>query len=120
MRRFEIDKVRQMSQTGAVGRVAKYDMGDIKKGQIVPPKGPWVDWFAEMAKKTVMRRHSKTLPMSGDVLMSLGSEDEHELDPSLSTAAVLGSHAGSEPSKCDRIRCFGPINHKWSGLGRRR
>lgn len=99
LRRFEIDKIREMSQTGAVGRTAKWDdsKAGIKKGDPIPPKGPWVDWFAEMAKKTAMRRHSKTLPMSGDVLMSLGSEDEHELDPSLSTAAVLGSQAGSAP-----------------------
>ena len=30
-------------------------------------KGPWVDWFGEMARKTVLRRLSKRLPMSTDV-----------------------------------------------------
>lgn len=30
-------------------------------------KGPWVDWFGEMARKTVMRRLSKRLPMSTDI-----------------------------------------------------
>lgn len=30
-------------------------------------KGPWVDWFEEMARKTVARRHSKVLPMSTDL-----------------------------------------------------
>lgn len=30
-------------------------------------KGPWVDWFSEMARKTVMRRLSKRLPMSTDL-----------------------------------------------------
>lgn len=62
MRRAEINKVRQASQTGKLG--GKY-----------PPKGPWVDWFAEMARKTVMRRHSKTLPMSGD-LIDVEARDE--------------------------------------------
>jgi phage RecT family recombinase len=90
MRRFEIDKVRQQSQTGAVGRIAKYDMGDIKKGEEVPPKGPWVDWFAEMAKKTVVRRHSKTLPMSGDVIIDLGT-DEADFEAGHSAANVLSS-----------------------------
>jgi recombination protein RecT len=61
MRRAEINKVRQASQTGAVGKTKR-------DGTAIPPKGPWVDWFAEMARKTVMRRHSKTLPMSGDLL----------------------------------------------------
>ena len=61
MTRAEINKVRQVSKTGAEG-MTKRD------GSAIPPKGPWVDWFGEMAKKTVMRRHAKTLPMSGDIL----------------------------------------------------
>jgi recombination protein RecT len=59
MRRFEIDRVRESSQTGAL-----FD----KKGKPRTPSGPWVDWFPEQAKKTVMRRHSKTLPMSSDLV----------------------------------------------------
>lgn len=66
MRRFEIDEVREVSQTGAT----KDRYGKDRK-----PSGPWVDWFAEMAKKTVMRRHSKTLPMSGD-LVDVEAQDE--------------------------------------------
>ncbi|MDE2442004.1 MAG: recombinase RecT, partial [Betaproteobacteria bacterium] len=30
-------------------------------------KGPWVDHFSEMCRKTVARRHSKVLPMSTDL-----------------------------------------------------
>jgi recombination protein RecT len=73
MRRSEINKVRQTSQTGAEGRVVKFGK---KKGQAIAPKGPWVDWFGEMARKTVLRRHSKVLPMSGDILDALDREDE--------------------------------------------
>ena len=68
MRRSEIDKVREVSQTGAVNR-KNYD------GSAREAKGPWVDWFGEMARKTVMRRHSKTLPMSGDVLVDVEGRD---------------------------------------------
>lgn len=64
MRRSEINKVRAMSQTGATGRTDR-------QGNAIQPKGPWVDWFAEMAKKTVMRRHAKTLPMSGDLMIDV-------------------------------------------------
>lgn len=46
-------------------------------------KGPWVDWFSEMARKTVMRRLSKRLPMSTDV------EDFVERDATLPTAPEL-------------------------------
>jgi recombination protein RecT len=98
MRRFEIDQVRQMSQTGAMGQTAKWDDGKngIKKGDPVPPKGPWVEWFAEMAKKTVMRRHAKTLPMSGDVIADLGGEDD-ELRAGRSSALFLGGATPDEP-----------------------
>lgn len=78
MRRAEINKVRQASQTGKLG------------GQY-PPKGPWVDWFAEMARKTVMRRHSKTLPMSGDLI---DVEARDEALAARSTTTLLG---GVEP-----------------------
>lgn len=70
MRRSEINKVRQVSQTGALGKT-KY-----QSNEIIPAKGPWVDWFGEMARKTVMRRHSKVLPMSGDLVDVEGNDEE--------------------------------------------
>ncbi|MGJ0236946.1 recombinase RecT [Novosphingobium fluoreni] len=71
MPRHEIDKVRQASQTGAVGKTTR-------DGKAIAPKGPWVDWFSEMAKKSVLRRHSKMLPMSGDILDTLERDDAEE------------------------------------------
>lgn len=65
MRRFEIDEVRECSQTGATKD---------KRGNARKPSGPWVDWFAEQAKKTVMRRHSKSLPMSSDIVDVEGAD----------------------------------------------
>jgi recombination protein RecT len=38
--------------------------------------GPWVSWFGEMARKTVMRRLSKRLPMSTDLEDEVFSRDE--------------------------------------------
>ena len=78
MRRSEINKVRQASQTGKLS--GKY-----------PPKGPWVDWFGEMARKTVMRRHSKTLPMSGDLV------DIEALDEALAARSTTALLSGTEP-----------------------
>jgi recombination protein RecT len=72
MRRVEINKVRQASQTGAVGRT-------MRDGKPIAPKGPWVDWFGEMARKTVLRRHSKVLPMSGDILDSFERDSAEEI-----------------------------------------
>lgn len=75
MARHEIDKVRQASQTGAVGKTVKFGKD---AGKPIEPKGPWVDWFAEMAKKTVLRRHSKMLPMSGDLIDTFDRDDAEE------------------------------------------
>jgi len=71
MRRAEIDKVRQTSQTGATGK-------STRDGKAIPPKGPWVEWFGEMARKTVLRRHAKVLPMSGDILETFERDIEAE------------------------------------------
>lgn len=47
MPKWQVDKVRAISKS--------------------KDKGPWVDFYDEMAKKTVARRHSKVLPMSTDL-----------------------------------------------------
>jgi recombination protein RecT len=39
-------------------------------------KGPWVDWWSEMARKTVMRRLAKRLPMSSDRENDVFERDE--------------------------------------------
>lgn len=66
LRRFQIDKVRECSQTGATRT---------RKGEPRTPSGPWVDWFPEQAMKTALRSHSKTLPMSGDLIDVEASDD---------------------------------------------
>jgi recombination protein RecT len=58
MSKEEIEKVRSVSRSG--------------------DKGPWVQWWGEMARKTVMRRLSKRLPMSTDL------EDAFERDATMS------------------------------------
>jgi recombination protein RecT len=77
MRRFEVDKVRECSQTGATRD---------RKGQLRKASGPWVDWYPEQAKKTAMRRHSKTLPMSGDLMIDV---EGRELDASANSTARM-------------------------------
>lgn len=97
MRRAEINKVRQASKTGAIGR--EY------QGKPIEPKGPWVDWFAEMARKTVMRRHAKTLPMSSDIV---DIEARDETIAARSAAALLGSTEGAEPTALPSREDFDP------------
>lgn len=52
----EIEKVRKVSRASGAG--------------------PWVSWWSEMARKTVMRRLSKRLPMSTDLEDQIFSRDE--------------------------------------------
>lgn len=88
MRRGEINKVRQVSQVGSTGRTDR-------QGNAIEAKGPWVEWFSEMAKKTVIRRHSKWLPMSSDIFVDVeGAEIEAA---ARSAVALLDSRKGGEP-----------------------
>lgn len=53
--------------------------GQIEKIRLIsksPDKGPWKDWYEEMCRKTVARRHSKILPMSTDLDDLLRQDDE--------------------------------------------
>jgi len=40
------------------------------------PSGVWAEWFAEMAKKTVLKKLVKSLPMGEDVSMVLSKDDK--------------------------------------------
>jgi recombination protein RecT len=81
MRRWEIDEVREASQSGA-----QFDA----RGNPRESKGPWADWFAEMCKKTVLRRHAKNLPQSSDVVLT-DVEAEDMAHAAQSTMQLLGS-----------------------------
>jgi recombination protein RecT len=71
MRRSEIQKVQEKSQTGATRD---------RKGNPRTPSGPWVEWKSEQWRKTVMRRHSKSLPMSGDLIDIEAREQKAKFD----------------------------------------
>lgn len=48
----------------------------VRKVSRASTRGPWVDWWGEMARKTVMRRLSKRLPMSTDLEEEVFQRDE--------------------------------------------
>jgi len=84
MRKSEIEKVRNVSRA---------------KGN-----GPWVQWWGEMARKTVMRRLSKRLPMSTDLEDEIFSRDEtlaHVERPEL--AVIDGGQAEQPVSRLDAL-----------------
>lgn len=61
-RMLEVMSLEEIEKVRAVSRAGK--------------SGPWVQWWGEMARKTVMRRLSKRLPMSTDLEEEVFSRDE--------------------------------------------
>lgn len=52
--------------------------------------GPWVQWWGEMARKTVLRRLAKRLPMSTDLMQVFQRDDDHyDLNRAADGAAKL-------------------------------
>ena len=60
MTREQVEKIRQSSKT--------------------PDAGPWKSWYEQMARKAVIRRLSKYLPMSTDVERMLEEDDIRQID----------------------------------------
>lgn len=55
------EKSREVMSVAAIEKVRKVSRAKDSKF------GPWVNWYEEMCRKTVARRHSKVLPMSTDL-----------------------------------------------------
>lgn len=56
--------------------------------------GPWVQWWDEMARKTVLRRLSKRLPMSTDLQQVFQRDDDHyDLTQAQGAAKLRRLHA---------------------------
>lgn len=62
MTRAEVEEVRAVSQTA-------HD-----------PNGPWVNWYGEQTKKTVLRRHTKRMDLSPEYRAAIELDNRAELD----------------------------------------
>lgn len=74
--------------------MTKDEVESVRKRSRAGNSGPWVDFYDEMAKKTVFRRLTKWLPLSADVKEAIDKMDEAEFSdkPAPKTAtSVLDS-----------------------------
>jgi recombination protein RecT len=72
------------------------EIEQVRKVSRASGNGPWVQWWGEMARKTVMRRLSKRLPMSTDL------EDDFDRDETLPPEPVV-EHDPAPMSRLDAL-----------------
>lgn len=72
--------------------MTKAEIDKVRGASRAANNGPWVSWFEEMARKTVVRRLSKYLPMSTEIDQVLRRDDAF----SVSRAAQEGRPTGDD------------------------
>lgn len=88
--RRELNKIQRCSQTGSpVDR----------KGKPREVKGPWKDWYSEQCRKSALRRHSKSLPQSGDII---DVEAHDDIEYARSAMGALAMAEPDAPTPSDR------------------
>lgn len=78
------------------------DVNQIRARSRSGNSGPWQTDFAEMAKKTVVRRHSKRLPLSTDIDGVIKEDDELFMPPEPAQAAQAPAQAAETPQATRR------------------
>jgi recombination protein RecT len=74
----------------------RHEVDAIKKRSKASQYGPWVSDYPEMARKTVVRRLSKYLPMSVDLAKAFDHEDAQESGTLSAIDIEMGELPGHE------------------------
>ena len=96
---FEVMTVAEIEKVRAVSRAKN--------------NGPWVQWWDEMARKTVFRRLAKWLPMDAEADELIRRDDENEVaEPAEPTSLTIDGETGEVvASKLDAIEAAAEIPH---------
>jgi len=91
------------------------DVEAIRRRSRSGQSGPWVTDFAEMAKKTVVRRHAKLLPLSTDIDGVIREDDDLFMPPvteptpaQQEASDTVAEPAAKRPSRLQRVADAAP------------
>ena len=81
--------------------MTKAQIDQVKRASKSSGSGPWKDWEEEMCRKSVLKRHAKSLPMStevGDIIQRDNEGDAFEAAMSAPISTILDPLADEAPS----------------------
>ena len=79
------------------------DVNQIRARSRSGSSGPWQTDFAEMSKKTVVRRHAKRLPLSTDIDGVIREDDELFMPAEAPQEAAQAAEAPAAPRRPSRL-----------------
>ena len=95
------------TKDGAIYRevMSVSDVEKVRKSSRAGKYGPWVDWWDEMAKKTVIRRMAKRLPSSADVdQMWLKDDEQYDYDKKNKAPVDITPPPGEQTAPLARLK----------------
>jgi recombination protein RecT len=88
--------------------MSRAELEKVRASSKAADDGPWVDWFEEMCRKTVLKRHSKSLPMSTDLDDLMRRDDElYDFKGARDAARVQGRPQSLAEVASNRLRTLG-------------
>jgi len=89
--------VRLLNGAVSVEMMARDEIEKVRAVSKARNSGPWKDWYEEMARKTVLRRHCKYLPLDDLAVQAIQADDE-------STGAGFASIVEAPGTPAERLR----------------
>lgn len=97
--------------------MSRLEVEKIRARSKAKDNGPWVTDFDEMAKKTVVRRLFKYLPVSIEIQRAVGLDEQAEAGLSQDNALVIDGDYERVTSRAEEEEAAAAIEHDTTGAG---